>query len=87
MKSTKILLAALVAGAALNIAAFADGLNLVQIPNGHGQTTALYRNDQPTIALFTGRGVGQAGTSSVAVQTVSKDNGHGQSVLVYRQVK
>lgn len=88
MKSTKILLTTIGAAAVMNIAAFAGDLTVVLVPNGHGQVTPLYRSSEPTLAVFTGRGVGQAGTSSRGeMQTVSKDNGHGQSIILYRQAQ
>lgn len=86
MKSTKTLLVAIVAGAVMNIAAFAGDLTLVQVPNGHGQVNLLYRSSEPTIAVFTGRGVGVA-SSGGNLQAVSKDNGHGQSTILYRQAQ
>jgi len=85
MKITKILLTIIGAAALMNIAALADDLTAVQIPNGHGQVTVLYRSSEPTIALFTGRGAGTS--SSGEFQTVSRENGHGQSVIMRRLVQ
>lgn len=85
MKLTKTLLTIIGAVAVMNIAAFAGDLTPVQIPNGHGQVTVLYRSSEPTIALYTGRGVGASSASSGELRTVSKDNGHGQSVIMNRQ--
>ena len=42
---------------------------LVQVPNGHGQVTMLYRSSTPTIAVFSGSGFGTS--SSGNQQTVS----------------
>lgn len=84
MKITKILLATIVAGAVMNIAAIAGDLTLVSVPNGHGQVSYLYRSSAPTIAVFTGSGVGAS--SGGTLKAVSKDNGHGQSTILYRRV-
>jgi hypothetical protein len=86
MKFTKFLFTAIGAAVVTNVAAFADGQMLVQIPNGHGQSTALYRSTEPTVALFTGRGVGTA-SSTGQLKTESKDNGHGQAITMNRLVQ
>lgn len=84
MKSTKILLTILGTTAVLGAAAFADELKVELVPNGHGQLTQMYRSSEPTIALFTGeRGAGQTAVPT-SPELVSRDNGHGQSIPMYR---
>lgn len=88
MKITKILLTAAGAVAVMNLAAFAGDLTPVQISNGHGQSITLYRNSEPTIAVFTGRSVSSCAASSRGeLQAVSRDNGHGQSIVMNRQAQ
>lgn len=82
MKFSKILLTVIGATAMMNLAAFAGDQTLVQVPNGHGQVTVLYRPGTPTVAVFAGKGVGAS--SSSAQQLVSKDNGHGQATTLFR---
>ena len=84
MKTTKMILAAIAATAAINLAALAGDLTPVLVANGHGQATLLYRSTEPSIALFVeGRAVA-SNPSAAALTTVSRDNGHGQSTIVYR---
>jgi hypothetical protein len=86
MKTTKTILTMIAAAAAMNLAAFAGDLVAVSIPNGHGQTTTLYRDNTPTVALFvSGQPIAKA--APVAVQPVSQQNGHGQTTVLYRAVK
>jgi hypothetical protein len=86
MKTTKTILTVIAAAAAMNLAAFAGDLVAVSIPNGHGQSTVLYRDNTPTVALFVS-GQTIAKPAPVEVKAASQQNGHGQTTVLYRAVK
>jgi len=87
MKSTKLILAAIAATAAMNFAALAGDLAPVLLANGHGQATLLYRSTEPSIALFVkGQAVASSPSDTVLTAT-TRDNGHGQSTIAYRAAK
>ena len=82
MKPTIITLAA---SAALSLAALADEAATVTIPNAHGQSTVLFRDNTPSVALYTGGGSCCAsGACSDRSMSMAKPNGHGQATILYR---
>ena len=87
MKTTKIILTAIAAAAAMNFAVLAGDITPVLVANGHGQATLLYRSTEPSIALFVQGRPAASQASGAALNVASKDNGHGQSTIVYRAAK
>jgi len=84
MKTTILTLLAL---GTLTTLTFADP-QFSLISNGHGQLTGSYR--QPATAsvalVVSGRGIGAA-AAPAALKTESQVNGHGQTSIVYREVR
>jgi len=66
----------------------AADLTMVQIPNGHGQSTSLYRaaNEQ-SVALFVGGSNVAAKAVRGPVTTIPHYDGHGESQALYREVR
>ncbi len=69
-----------------SLKASADGLRPVQVPNGHGQSTALYRPvDEQSIALFVHGWDLRAKVEGGPIMGVSHSNGHGRTYVHLRE--
>jgi len=86
----KAILKSVLAGIVImtGVTAFAADVELVLVPNNHGQFTPMYRSvDEPTIALnISGQGVGNnivVSRPNPELTVTRRYTGHGQAIVEY----